>query len=39
MMGNVTDVDPETVAIGDRVQVWFADAGERAHIPLWQPLS
>ena len=37
MMGNVTDVDPETVAIGDQVQVWFADAGERAHIPLWKP--
>ena len=39
MMGNVTDVDPETVRIGDRVQVWFADAGERAHIPLWRPLD
>ncbi len=38
MMGNVTDVDPESVRIGDRVQVWFADAGDRAHIPLWKPV-
>ena len=37
MMGNVTEVDPEAVRIGDRVQVWFADAGDRAHIPLWKP--
>jgi uncharacterized OB-fold protein len=37
MMGNVTDVDPEAVRIGDRVRVWFADAGDRAHIPLWKP--
>lgn len=39
MMGNVTDVDPEAVRIGDRVQVWFADAGDRAHIPLWKVVT
>jgi uncharacterized OB-fold protein len=38
MMGNVTDVDPETVRIGDRVQVWFAEADERSSIPLWRPI-
>ena len=37
MMGNVTDVDPETVPSACPVQVWFADAGDRAHIPLWKP--
>ena len=37
IMGIVSDVDPEAVRIGDRVQVWFADAGDRAHIPLWKP--
>ena len=39
MMGNVTDVDAESVRIGDKVQVWFADAGERAHIPLWKVVT
>ena len=35
MMGNVTDVDAESVRIGDKVQVWFADAGDpRPHPPL-----
>mgnify|MGYP001341657863 CR=1 FL=1 len=37
MMGNVTDVDPELVRIGDPVQVWFAPAGDRCAIPLWRP--
>jgi uncharacterized OB-fold protein len=37
MMGNVTDVDPDTVSIGLPVEVWFAPADERFAIPLWRP--
>lgn len=39
MLGNVTDVDPDAVAIGQRVEVWFTPATDQAAIPRWRPVT
>ncbi len=36
---NIVDVDPETVAIGTRVEVAFDDAGDLGAVPRFRPLS
>jgi len=39
MMGNITDVDPEAVRIGDAVEVRFVDVDDRIAVPMWRPAS
>ncbi len=39
MMGSITDVDPDTVAIGQPVEVHFVNAAEDIGIPYWRPVA
>jgi len=38
IMTNVTDVDPDLVAIGMPVQVWFEQASDGIALPKFRPL-
>ena len=37
IMGNVTDCDPDTVRIGDPVEVHFVRASDEVGMPYWRP--
>lgn len=39
MMGAITDVDPDTVAIGQPVEVHFVNAADDIGIPYWRPIA
>jgi uncharacterized protein len=39
MMLNITDCDPETVRIGDKVQIWFDKVSDTYAMPRARPLS
>jgi len=39
LVSNVVDCDPDTVAIGDRVQVFFSPIADGYKIPLFRPAS
>ena len=36
LVTNITDVDPETVAIGMPLQLWWDDVGEGMHLPRFR---
>lgn len=37
LMTNLVNVDPETVTVGMRVEVWFERVGEAAALPMFTP--
>ncbi|WP_181784229.1 Zn-ribbon domain-containing OB-fold protein [Pseudonocardia pini] len=39
LIGNIVDVDPATVAIGDRVQVFFSPIADGWKLPLFRPAT
>jgi hypothetical protein len=39
LISNIVDVDPSTVAIGDRVEVFFSPIADGWKIPLFRPLG
>jgi uncharacterized OB-fold protein len=39
IMGNVTDCDPESVRIGQPVEVHFLKAADDVGIPVWRPAA
>ena len=39
MMGNVTDCDPESVRIGQAVEVHFLKVADDVGIPVWRPAA
>jgi uncharacterized protein len=39
IMGNVTDCDPESVRIGQAVEVHFLKAADDVGIPVWRPAA
>lgn len=39
MLTNIVDVDPEALAIGDRVEVVFHDTGAGSALPRFRPAS
>ncbi len=38
LIANFIDVDPETVAIGDRVEIWFDRVSDTLAVPRFRPL-
>jgi len=39
LMGNIMDCDPETLAVGDRLQAFIMRANPEVGIPQWRPAS
>ena len=39
LVTNITDVDPQQVCIGLRVQLWWDAVGDGMHIPRFKPAS
>ena len=39
MITNIVDVDPESVRVGDRVEVTFTQLGEDFKLPVFRPIA